>query len=71
MRYVKGWTGQKDSGVHQSATLEEIRSLDKPRGGSALYNNKDAVQRVVKDLVKADLALDSDKRHIRRGRRRA
>ncbi len=57
MRYVKGWTKQKDSGVHQSATLEEIRSLDKPRGGSALYNNKEAVQKVVKDLVKADLGF--------------
>lgn len=57
LRYVKGWTKQKDSGVHQSATLDEIKSLETPRGGSALYNNKEAVQEVVNELVEADLGF--------------
>jgi len=57
LRYVRGWGRQKDSGVHESATLEEIKSLEKPRGGSALYNNKEAVQKVVNDLVEADLGF--------------
>jgi hypothetical protein len=57
LRYLKGWTKEKDSSVHQSSSLEEIRSIEKPRGGSGLFNNKEAVQNVVKELVKADLGF--------------
>jgi len=57
LRYVKGWTKHKDSGVHQSATLKEITSLETPKGGSALYNNKKAVQSVVKELIEAELGF--------------
>ncbi|NIQ33614.1 MAG: hypothetical protein GTN80_08250, partial [Nitrososphaeria archaeon] len=51
LRYVRGWKRPFDRGVHESATLEEIRGADRPRGGSAVYNNREAVQRVVKELV--------------------
>jgi hypothetical protein len=57
LRYVKNWTKEKDGGVHQSATLEEIMSNETPKGGSAVYNNKDAVQSVVDELVKAELGF--------------
>ena len=57
LRYVKNWTEQKDSGVHQSATLNEIMKNETPKGGSAVYNNKEAVQNVVNELVEADLGF--------------
>ncbi len=57
LRYVKNWIKQKDSGVHESATLEEIMINQTPKGGSAVYNNKEAVQKVVNELVEADLGF--------------
>ena len=57
LRYVKGWSKEKDSGVHESATLDDIRNTAKPRGGSAVFDNKEAVQGVVNELTQAGLGF--------------
>jgi hypothetical protein len=57
LRYIKGWSKEKDSGVHESASIDDIRNAVKPRGGSAIFNNKEAVQEVVNELTKAELGF--------------
>jgi hypothetical protein len=57
LRYVKGWNNVNDSGVHKSSTLKEIMNAKHIRKGSAVYDNKEAVQQVVKNLVEADLGF--------------
>jgi hypothetical protein len=57
LRYVKNWTKEKDSGVHKSASIDEIVSNETPKGGSAVYNNKKAVQNVISELVEAELGF--------------
>jgi hypothetical protein len=54
---VKGWTKEKDSGVHESVTIDDIRNAVKPRSGSAIFNNEEAVQEVVNELTKAELGF--------------
>lgn len=57
MRYAKYWDKKYDSGVHESVTLEEFKNAEKTKGGSAVYADKEAVQKVVNDLVDAELGL--------------
>jgi len=57
MRYAKYWDKKYDSGIHESVTLDEFKNIAITRGGSAVYNNKESVQRVVNDLVDAELGL--------------
>jgi len=54
-RYVKGWEGSKDSGIHKSAPLEEIKACKTLSGGSAVFANFEDVKAVIKELVEADL----------------
>ncbi len=51
------WDKKYDSGVHDSVTLEEFKNAEITRGGSAVYDNKESVQKVVNDLVDAELGL--------------
>ncbi len=57
MRYNKYWDKKYDSGLHESVTLEEYKNAENTRGGSAVYDNKESVQKVVNDLVEAELGL--------------
>jgi hypothetical protein len=57
LRYSKYWEKKHDSGIHESVTLDEIKNTKNTRGGSAVYDNKGNVQKVVNDLVKAELGL--------------
>ena len=57
MRYAKYWDKKYDSGVHESVTLEEFKNAVNTKGGSAVYDNKETVQKVVNDLVEAELGL--------------
>jgi hypothetical protein len=57
IRYAKHWEKRYDSGVHDSVTLEELKQAENTRGGSAVYDDKEAVQNVVNDLVDAELGL--------------
>jgi hypothetical protein len=54
-RYVKGWDSSKDSGIHKSASLEEIKACKTLSGGSAVYANYEDVRAVIRELVEADL----------------
>lgn len=53
-RYMRGWEKRLDSGVWESSTLEEIAALQEPRGVGAVYDNRDAVQGVIKELGEGD-----------------
>ena len=55
LRYVKGWDSSKDSGIHKSATLEEIKSCKTLSGGSAVFADFEDVRAVIGELVEADL----------------
>lgn len=54
-RYVKGWESRKDSGIHKSSTIEEIKACKTLGGGSAVYTSYEDVRAVINELVKADL----------------
>ena len=60
LRYMEGWEPRMDSGIHQSATPEEILRC----GGladegltHAVYTSKEAVEGVLKELKEADLGI--------------
>jgi hypothetical protein len=53
-RYIKGWEKRLDSGVHESATLEEIRAIEEPGGSSGVYDNKASVEGVIRELGEGD-----------------
>lgn len=57
LRYAKYWDKKYDSGIHESVTLEEFKNIVNPRGGSAVYDEKESVQKVVNDLADAELGL--------------
>lgn len=54
-RYVKGWDSSKDSGIHKSTTLEEIKACKTLGGGSAIFANYEDVRAVIKEIVEADI----------------
>lgn len=54
-RWVKHWTPKLDSGTLEVATLEEIRNRSTSRGGSAVFDNKEAVENVLRELQEAEL----------------
>lgn len=54
-RYLKGWTPKLDSGLHHHATLEEIKNVERPTQFNAVYNNKEDVIKVVKEIVDQDI----------------
>jgi hypothetical protein len=43
--------------IHNSVTLDDFKKAESTRGVSAVYDNKESVQKVVNDLVKAELGL--------------
>lgn len=53
-RYIKGWDKSKDSGIHKSSTLKEIRAIKEPRGSSGVYDNKASVEGVIRELGEGD-----------------
>lgn len=57
LRYAKYWDNKYDSGIHESVTLEEYKNAKNTRGGSAVYDRKESIQKVVNDLVDAKLGL--------------
>lgn len=58
LRYLKGWEPRMDSGIHRTATLEEILTCEDVEGiGHAVYTSKEAVEGVLKELKKADLGI--------------
>lgn len=57
LRYVRGWDSSKDSGIHKSATLEEIRAYKDLNAGSAVFTNFEDVKAVLKELKEADLGF--------------
>ena len=58
LRYLKGWEPRMDSGIHYSATLEEIIACEDIEGvGHAVYTSKEAVAGVLKELKEADLGI--------------
>ena len=57
IRYAKYWDKKYDSGIHDSVTLDEFKNAEITRGGSAVYDDKESVQKVVNDLVNAELGL--------------
>jgi len=57
LRYVKGWDKSKDRGVHESATLEEIKAQKDLGAGSGIFTNIDDVKAVLKELTEADLGF--------------
>jgi len=54
-RYVKGWDSSKDSGIHKSASLEEVKACKTLSGGSAVFANFEDVRAVIREIVEADL----------------
>jgi hypothetical protein len=54
-RYAKWWEKSMDSGLFESATLEEINVIELPRSWGAVYSEKEDVQNVVKELAEAEL----------------
>lgn len=59
LRYLKGWTQEMNSGVHQAASLEEVIGCEEIEGGvgHAVYTEREAVIKVLKELKEADLGL--------------
>jgi hypothetical protein len=53
-RYFRGWEKKQESGVHRSTTLEELRNIKEPWGCSAVYDKKDSVQGVIRELGEND-----------------
>lgn len=57
-RYLKYWVPQQDSGVHYSATLNEVASCTQMESVThAVYTSKTAVQNVLTALREADLGI--------------
>ncbi len=62
-RWLKYWTPKMDSGTLEVATIEEIKNSPmviperSPHGGSAVFDNKEAVEGVLRDLEEADLGF--------------
>jgi len=58
LRYLEGWEPRMDSGIHHSATFEEIIACEDIEGvGHAVYTNREAVESVLRELKKADLGI--------------
>jgi hypothetical protein len=53
-RYMRGWRKRLDRGTWVSSTLEEIAALEKPTGVGAVYDSREAVQGVIKELGEGD-----------------
>jgi hypothetical protein len=62
-RWIKHWTPKMNSGTLEVATPEEVKNKPmvvparSPHGGSAVFDNKEAVEAVLKDLNEADLGF--------------
>jgi len=56
MRYMKGWEKRMDSGIHKSATVEEV-AKNPVAFRHAVYINKEDVINVIRELKDADLGL--------------
>lgn len=57
LRYVRGWDSSKDSGIHKSASLEEIRECEDLRAGSGVFTNFEDVKAALKELKEVDLGF--------------
>jgi hypothetical protein len=60
LRYMKGWNPIMNSGIHHASTLEEITNCEELADegiGHAVYDNKEAVEYVLKELKEADLGF--------------
>ncbi len=59
LRYLKGWTREMDSGIHQASTLEEVIGCEEIEGGvgHAVYTDREAVVEVLRKLREEDLGL--------------
>ncbi|MBS7651779.1 MAG: hypothetical protein QW638_04870 [Candidatus Bathyarchaeia archaeon] len=59
LRYLKGWTPEMNSGIHQAASLEEVIRCEEIEGGvgHAVYADREAVIDVLRELREADLGL--------------
>ncbi|MFQ6076010.1 MAG: hypothetical protein ACE5Z5_07740 [Candidatus Bathyarchaeia archaeon] len=56
LRYMRGWEGRMDSGIHRSATTDEV--MRDPRAfRHAVFTEKGAVLNVIRDLKEEDLGL--------------
>lgn len=55
-RYMKGWEKRMDSGIHKSATIEDV-ARNPVTFRHAVYTNKQDVTNVIKELKEADLGL--------------
>jgi hypothetical protein len=57
-RYLEYWTPQQDSGVHQSATINEVTTCRQMESVThAVYTSKTSVQKVLTALREADLGI--------------
>ncbi|UCH57365.1 MAG: hypothetical protein JSV18_00090, partial [Candidatus Bathyarchaeota archaeon] len=60
LRYMKGWEPRMDSGIHRSSTVGEIVKCEELSDlgiGHAVFDNREAVERVLKELKEADLGI--------------
>lgn len=59
LRYLKGWTPEMDSGIHQASTLEEVIGCKEIEGGvgHAVYTDREAVVEALRELREEDLGL--------------
>jgi len=57
LRAVQGWDASMNSGIHEASTVQAILDFIKPKSGAGVYTNKESVQRVVNDLVDAELGF--------------
>ena len=56
-RWNKYWTPKLNSGTLEVATFDEMKSRVGTSGGSAVFDNKEAVEGVIKDLNEGDLGF--------------
>lgn len=58
LRYIKDWNKEKDSGIHKSASIYEIRNCaDLLWVEHAVYNSIDKVKVVLESIAEADLGI--------------